>query len=1333
MATTTPLPSFFLPAPGEPAIPFKTWEKMFKNYCLVIDVEGQKWTDARQRALLLHCLGTEGQRIFYTLDDTGTTLETALKALNDYFTPKVNVVVERHAFRKRAQLRDESIVQYIAALRHLAVTCEFENSDDMIRDQLVEHCANPHIRERLLLKTKLKLKDAITLACQIESAGEQAKAMASASRSSLPVQAVQVQSRGKGRQQRSRGNARSVQPTSRSTSTPTNSRACFRCGSDKHLANAPECPAIKAVCKDCNKKGHFARVCRSAQTHKVQQVEVPEYTMLLLQQSDSPAKLHCTVDIRAGTAKKTVKLTVDTGASVSVLPKCLVEENFKGVPLQPPAARLVTYSKTPITVLGCMPATVVRDNDTCKASFYVTDSGTPLMGMDLITALKLRIEGNTVLPTSSASKPVLQLSMDSAAESPSVGCVEGFMHKVKIRDNAKPVRQKLRRLPFAVRSAVSDELQRLLSAGVIERVDASPWVSNIVVTQKKTGSIRMCADLREPNKALVVDSHPLPHMEELLTKLAGSTLFSTIDLESAYHQLPLHPDSRDLTAFITHEGLFRYCRVPYGLASAPAAFQKMMSTVLAGVPNVQCYLDDVICHGRTQAEHDTALNAVLSRLRKVGLRLNEKKCQFRQPSLRFLGHLVTAQGIEPDKEHVQAIKQAPPPTDPATLRSFLGMLSWYNKFIPNYATVVEPLRACLRTDTEFSWTAEADKCFSKVKQLLVHSSALALYDPTLPCIISTDASDYGIGAVFTQIHPDDSERTVAFASRTLTQAERKYATVEKEALACVWAVEKWRTYLWGHRFTLRTDHQALTTLLCTKGTDRAGMRIARWSARLLCFNYDVIYRAGALNQTADCLSRLPLPTSDADEHETEPEVVAMLSTAQAAITPAEFTSSSELCPELSALRLQIQKGWPRSLKAVSPDLQPYFKIRHGLSVHENLVLRGSRFIVPLSLRKTLVVLAHEDHQGIGRTKQRLRELYWFPGMDEMAQSYAAGCTLCPELDRTAKTFAAPLQPVPLPTAPWTKLGLDIVGPFETATWNCRYAITLTDYYTKWPEVAFTPSITTETVISFLKSTFSRYGNPECVVTDNGPQLISTAMSTFFTERNIKHTRVSVYHPASNGAVERFNRVLKGVVQSAIVQNTPWKETVTSFLHTYRATPHAMTGVSPFELMYGRKMRTKLAVMPLPPCSNRDEEVRNRVSKRQSQMKAYCDKKRGARTPAFKVGDKVRVRIQTHVPKGHPKFTHPVQIQKQVGPCTFELADGKNWHSSQLSRVPDAAVMPPDQRADDKDADEDAVTPTPEQPPTAAAEVPAPERNQPADRVQPARERRPPEWMKDYET
>lgn len=238
------------------------------------------------------------------------------------------------------------------------------------------------------------------------------------------------------------------------------------------------------------------------------------------------------------------------------------------------------------------------------------------------------------------------------------------------------LRQKLCRLPLSVCSAVSKELDHLLKEGVIEKIDASPWVSPIVVTQKKTGGIRLCVNLREPNNAIITDSYPLPHMDELLSLLSGATLFSTIDLQSTYHQVMLHPDSRDLTAFITHEGLFHFCRVLYGLAAAPSAFQKMMRIILHDLPNVANYLDDIIW-GRTAEEHagERSLKAVLQRLHDTGLKNNAAKCHFRQTSLQFLGHTVTAQGIKPDKQHLAAILQAPAPTDAVKLRSFLGLLS----------------------------------------------------------------------------------------------------------------------------------------------------------------------------------------------------------------------------------------------------------------------------------------------------------------------------------------------------------------------------------------------------------------------------------------------------------------------------------------------------------------------------------------------------------------------------------------------------------------------------------------------------------------------------------
>ncbi|XP_023806938.1 uncharacterized protein K02A2.6-like [Oryzias latipes] len=1313
MASNVPFPDVFLPCPGEPIMPFKTWIRMFENYLLVINAGGDAWPEIRLLALLLHCLGSEGQRIFHTLPETGTTLATAIAALRAHFTPTVNVVVERHTFRKRVQGAQEPILHYIAALRELASTCDFANADDMIRDQLVEHVADPRIRERLLLKTNLTLADAITLATQAESVNEQARSMAGIQQA--PVQVVTTQkSACRRRQPRQHFPAKHVQ---KSNSTPS-TRTCFRCGSEKHLANSSECQATKATCRNCNKRGHFARVCRSLQTHTVKEVELPEYTLLLVDRSVTSGGIQVTVNIKVAESSQSMKLTVDTGAAVSILPLCIYEEKFKGAPLHQPTVQLVTYSRTSIPVIGCMEAIVHIQNLEKPATFHIVDSGTALMGRDLIAAFNLRIEGNAAyLPSthflSLPSAALMECSVSQPAAPATLGCAVGFIHKVKVLQTAVPVRQKLRRLPFSVRSAVSEELNRLLSAGVIERIDASPWVSPIVVTQRKNGKIRMCVDLREPNKAIVVDSFPLPHMEELLSALTGATLFSTIDLESAYHQVLLHPDSRDLTAFITHEGLFRFCRVPYGLASAPSAFQKLMATVLHGVPNVQFYLDDIICYGRTAHEHDAALETVRQKLKTAGLQLNDKKCHFRQTSLKFLGHLVTAEGIKPDTEHLQAITQAPAPSDAVSLRSFLGMLSWYGKFIPNYATVVEPLRACLRQGTQFVWTEEAQRCFLTVKRLLLESPALALFNPELPTIISTDASDYGVGAVFSQLQPDNTERTVAFASRTLSSTERKYSTVEKEALACVWAVEKWRTYLWGRKFTLRTDHQALTTLLTTKGADRAGMRIARWSARLLSFTYDVVYRAGPLNQTADCLSRLPLPAASFPPEDSEPELVALLATTPVSVTAKEFEDASSSCPELSSLRVQVQQRWPRSAKSVSPVLQPYFKIRHELSVQDSLVFRGSRLVVPISLRSTLVALAHEGHQGVVRTKQRLRDLYWFPGMDALVLSQVTECSLCQQTDKSAKVFQAPLQPVPLPEGPWEKLGLDIVGPFESATWDCKFAITLTDYYSKWPEVAFAPSVNSETVIQILSGLFCRYGNPECLVTDNGPQFTSASFSSFLRDKGIKHTRSSVYHPSSNGAVERFNRVFKGWIQAAIIQNKPWKSATSSSLQAYRATPHAMTGVSPFELMHGRKMRTTLNILPPPPLEQPAVDLRHRVSLRQSHVRQYCDAKRGARTPLFRAGDKVRVRKPVHVQKGQRQFSAPIRIKQQVGPSTYILDDGRAWHASHLASVPNRLPVCPS-------------------PPEAGTERVEMEPNQDHQALnRPVRSHKPPGWLKDF--
>ena len=654
---------------------------------------------------------------------------------------------------------------------------------------------------------------------------------------------------------------------------------------------------------------------------------------------------------------------------------------------------------------------------------------------------------------------------------------------------------------------MSKELKKLVEQDVIEPVESSEWISPIVVvTRKDRPEPRLCVDLREPNKSVVIDGFPLPHMEEMFTELRGATLFSTLDLQSAYHQLPLHEDSRSLTTFITHDGLFHFKRVPFGLASAPSCFQRMMSTILKGLPGVQCYLDDIIVSGATAEEHDKRLTAVLRRIHDAGLKLNHSKCNFKQTDLSFLGHTVSGKGLQPDASHVTAVSQAPPPTDLPKLRSFLGLTSWYSKFIPDYAAVVEPLRALLHGAETFTWTHEAQKSFETVKRLIVNSPALSLFNPELPTV----------GAVLTQIHQDGSEKTVAFASRTLTQAERKYSTVEKEALGCVWATERWRTYLWGRHFTLRTDHSPLTTLLASKGQGRAGMRIARWSSRMLSFIYDIQYKPGRENVTADCLSRLPLPSSEPSlVDDTE---VALTSTLTA-ITETDFKAACASCPVQTQLREMLTSRWPKSAKSLLPSLQPFFKLWHELSLQDDLVVRGThRLLVPDSLQPKLISLAHDTHQGIVRTKLRLREAYWWPSMDARVEATIKACITYQSHDKSAVTHTTPLQPVPYPEGAWEKVAIDVVGPFDKAPIDCRFAITLIDYHSKWPELTFVPHVTSRTVIQFLSAVFSREGDPKELVSDNGSQFVSREFETFLCDRGIVHRKSSVYYPRANGEI-----------------------------------------------------------------------------------------------------------------------------------------------------------------------------------------------------------------------
>ena len=392
-----------------------------------------------------------------------------------------------------------------------------------------------------------------------------------------------------------------------------------------------------------------------------------------------------------------------------------------------------------------------------------------------------------------------------------------FTASLQLKQGATPRFVRARPPPFALKEVIAKELDRLEEAGIIEKVQHSQWAAPVVPVPKSNGRIRLCGDYKvSVNPSLEVDKYPLPKPDDLFATLAGGQKFTKIDLTNAYQQMVLDEGSRELVTINTHKGLYRYTRLPFGVASAPALFQKTMDTVLQGLPRVICYLDDILITGSTEEEHKSNVVQVLERLKRYNIRANRGKCSFFSESVEYLGHRVDSNGLHTTEKKVEAMIAAPEPTNVQELRSFLGLIHYYGKFLPNLATLLQPLNVLLREGSEWVWTEACSAAFGEAKQLLAAAPVLAHYDPSLPMKLAGDASAYGVGAVISHTYPDGSERPIAYASRTLSSAEHNYAQVEKEALSLIFGVHKFHQYLYGRQFVLVTDHKPLTSILGPK-------------------------------------------------------------------------------------------------------------------------------------------------------------------------------------------------------------------------------------------------------------------------------------------------------------------------------------------------------------------------------------------------------------------------------------------------------------------------------------------------------------------------------------
>ena len=1152
------------------------------------------------------------------------TYDSIVATLAAHFAPKPLLIAERFRFHKRNQEEGESVTVFVAALRKLAEHCEFNNVlNDTIRDRLVCGLRSEAAQKRLLTESALTLEKAVEISVSMELAAKESHHL----NSSAKVHKVSTEEKG----------AQSK---------------CYRCDNSGHFA--AECWSKDINCRKCGKKGHIERACRGKGTEKKQKQwnERPKHRFKKGQSVHNMQQTHATAGDSSSSEEATVyvlsisgesdgywvtplldgspvRMEIDTGSAVSLVSETVYKEKLLHIPLKPSSLTLRTYTGEPVPTQGVIHVTVQVNGQTAKLQLYVVKGNFPsLLGRSWLKKLILDWPAIRMLCRGDSSLSAI-LSKHTEVFKEELGSMKGITVKVNIKPESTSKFCKARPVPYAIKPKVEAELDSLVRSGVLEPVKQSDWATPIVPVMKKDESVRVCGDFKVTiNPVLEAEQYPLPHIDDLFAGLAGGEKFSKIDLNQAYLQMHVDEKSRELLTIITHKGLYRYCRLPFGITSAPAIFQRAMDQILSGLSGVQCYLDDILVTGKTDEEHLTNLDATLQRLEDYGLRVRKSKCEFFQTSVEYLGYVIDSRGLHKAPSKVKAIVDAPAPQNVSQLRSYLGLLNYYGRFIPNLSSLLNPLHQLLCHNRPWKWTPQCERAFVQTKTALLGSNALTHFDPKLPLQLACDASPYGVGAVVSHIMANGEERPIAFASRTLSKAESRYAQIEREALGIVFGIRKFHQYLFGRKFILLTDHRPLTTIFGphTGIPSLAASRMQRWALLLSAHTYDIKYRKSELHANADGLSRLPLPVDHGEPRQAD--IFYFRQVEEVPVTSAQVRRQTSKDPVLSRLLDAVLKGGGGDF----PELKPYMTRWNEMSVQAGCLLWGRRVIIPPVLRKRVLQQLHVGHCGIVRMKELARSYFWWPGLDGQIEETARTCPSCQAV--RCMPQPAPLHPWEWPGGPWRRLHIDFAGPFEE-----RMFLVAVDAHSKWPEVSMMRSTTAEKTIEKLGEMFSRFGFPEQLVSDNGPQFISQEFERFLEANGVQHIRSSPYHPSTNGLAERFVQSMKHALKASQGQGS-LHQRLNSFLLSYRNIPHSTTKVAPAVLLMKKQLRTSLDLLRPPDTK---ETV---LQKQQAQVER---RKSRSKERIFHAGDQVLARNYTNGPKWVP-----ATVIAQTGPVSYTV-------------------------------------------------------------------------------
>lgn len=732
----------------------------------------------------------------------------------------------------------------------------------------------------------------------------------------------------------------------------------------------------------------------------------------------------------------------------------------------------------------------------------------------------------------------------------------------KLEVSSKPIAQKAYKESPAKHKIIKKHVKEMLDLGVI-RPSESEWASPVAL-QKENGEYRFCLDYRTLNRNTKSDPFPIPRFEAVIQRLSAAQFISKIDLKKGYWQIEMHPESIPYTAFICEDGKFEFTRMPFGLKTAPSVFQRFVNTLLGRAKGnfADGYLDDILVYSSTWEEHLDHLRFVLTQLQHANLTANIKKCSFAQPVVEYLGYLITSDGVRINPEKISPIMDYPVPRTTKDVKRFLGLCGWYRQYVPHFATLIEPLNDCLRKGKKFIWDYEQQQAFNTIKQLIADATALSLPDFEKKFILRTDSSDVGLGAVLAQIDKNDVEQPIAFASRTLSKAERSYHATEKECLGIVWALKKFTPYLDGQEFELQTDNRALTWLDRMKDVNSKFMR---WALCIQDFQPTIIHIPGRLNTVADALSRAPVGPAEEEE---EKEVM----------YPPKLMFMSHLTSTIDREAVKREQSSDEETMALLRNLPTGFIIEDGILF--KLGRKAQKlFFIPKVLRGEILHYFHDapqaGHLGFRKTIMRIMRRFFWYGIHEDVFDYIKGCEECQRTKNPTTKPHGELNPVKT-NGPWDVLAMDLMGPLPTTSKQNTQLLVVVDHFSKWIEIFPMRKATASKIAEIVeKEIFCRYGAPKSILSDNGSNFKSRIMQNLCNSWGINHKFISPYHPQAN-ITERINRNIRAILATYIGQkHNKWDEFLPAVALALRTAVSDTTGYSPSLLTFGREIRLPL--------------------------------------------------------------------------------------------------------------------------------------------------------------